>query len=152
MNTLNSNLYNSIKSLQSYNTNILQNDNDNSYDTDSSIYTETVKTMSLSDHVSYSSLEITTSDSSDSDDYMTCRKRNIFKVNKKYKEQPFMNLEDPKNNICCLCGFHLKKHKRTHAFIKIKDIYRCLNCNKFFFQHSHSDTSKCKSFQPYQNI
>jgi hypothetical protein len=59
------------------------------------------------------------------------------------------DFNDPNNDICSLCGFHLDfHHNKTHRYIRILEEYRCIKCNKFFFQHNHK---KC-FFKPSKYI
>ena len=55
------------------------------------------------------------------------------------------------NYICCLCGCNLKEHnKKTHHFIKLEEKYKCIKCNKYFFEHEHNNND-CY-FKPHEYI
>lgn len=53
-------------------------------------------------------------------------------------------------DICCLCGTREDKHtNKNHAFFKASHEYRCMKCNKFFYQHDHY---KNPCFTPYKRL
>jgi len=51
-------------------------------------------------------------------------------------------------SFCVLCGMTKHKHPTTHKFICSKEQHRCIECGKFFFQHSHINSC----YQPYYPV
>lgn len=52
---------------------------------------------------------------------------------------------------CCFCGCKEECHRegKLHGFFPCFEVYRCQNCNKFFYQHDHS---KKPCFKPKNYI
>jgi hypothetical protein len=43
-------------------------------------------------------------------------------------------------HICAICGYSLQYHFfKRHKFIETCDDRRCTKCDKYFYEHSHSD-------------
>lgn len=47
------------------------------------------------------------------------------------------SINDIDYSFCVLCGVSKNNHSTTHRFICSKEHHRCIECGKFFFQHSH---------------
>jgi transcription elongation factor Elf1 len=52
---------------------------------------------------------------------------------------------------CCICGLSYEKHiNSTHRYINIQKEYKCMNCNRYFYEHKHNKEN-CY-FKPYKYI
>ena len=70
-------------------------------------------------------------------------KRKILQKQSQQNTNVILFQNDNLTDICCLCGLHKNNHMDgiRHKFVKIKEEYRCRNCNKFFYEHNHSKVS-----------
>lgn len=41
------------------------------------------------------------------------------------------------HELCVLCGSCKAEHTPRHKFISCKPQYRCMDCGKYFYEHSH---------------
>jgi hypothetical protein len=64
---------------------------------------------------------------------------NLIKDDKNANDNVFnsvINIDDL--YVCCLCGIEAHNHSSArHKFVKIRDEYKCVRCQKYFFQHDH---------------
>lgn len=105
-------------------------------------------TDELSDMLSQMSFDIDYKKECTSENSLIISSQTIQKVKQPQQQQQIAVFkEEP---FCCLCGLRKSKHSYArHRFFEAKPEHKCIECNKWFYQHDH-EKSPC--FDPYVRL